>query len=248
MKFSAPKLVRAYLFLYYQPTDVRQLTFDIEAVLNKELPGRYTPALVLPTSEIDPNTPSVIFTSIHGHSMLFFSKTNLSLQVNFSQDWQIDFDRCKGYVKDRIAPLFKIIQSIDKFKPTYSGITLFVELKSEGSIRDISLYLLSKVCHKETDVEDIYSVEFKKTSVRDGLYFLNVSQSVYDKRNIINPLQIYDKMPDRDIYEAGVQIVCDLNDRYAFNNIEDYTTNESSLQKALDLAFSSIKKEITKIR
>lgn len=84
--------------------------------------------------------------------------------------------------------------------------------------------------------------------MRDGLYFLNVSQSVYDKRNIINPLQIYDKMPDRDIYEAGVQIVCDLNDRYAFNNIEDYTTNESSLQKALDLAFSSIEKEITKIR
>ncbi|WPM31560.1 hypothetical protein IAE16_06975 [Hydrogenobacter sp. T-2] len=55
-------------------------------------------------------------------------------------------------------------------------------------------------------------------------------------------------MPDRDIYEAGVQIVCDLNDRYAFNNIEDYTTNESSLQKALDLAFSSIEKEITRIR
>lgn len=44
MKFSAPKLVRAYLFLYYQPTDVRQLAFDIEAVLNKELLGRYTPA------------------------------------------------------------------------------------------------------------------------------------------------------------------------------------------------------------
>ncbi len=220
--------------------DIRRRANDFEDKLGENPDLTYGQPQVIPIpDELDPEMPRLIFSSKHGSSQIIISQINLILNVNYSPDWQVDIARGKKYLLKRMGMLFQLLSVIKDIKFYFSGLSTRVMLPTEETDHNIIKNIASKYI-KNCCLESIHEINIKLTSVVNSNYFSNIVIQNYRTWIFGEPQQNIVRLPNNMVNERGIQISGDMNDRYAFNERNDYYSNEEAAKEIFNHAFREI--------
>jgi len=210
------------------------------------LSDRYSIPQVLPIPDyFEPNAPRLIFESTHGFSQIVISQLNITLNVTYSQDWQINTDLRLNYLHDRSESLFNLLAELG-IKATYCGLLTSCVLPSTYDDAQI-LSKLADSCEYKLPDGEINEVIIKNTSIVDHRYFSHIELSNYRKW----PLEAGVIPPQRFVsakaIERGLSLSGDFNDRFAFNEQNGYFTSLESINSIIDFGTRHVQSNINKI-
>jgi hypothetical protein len=105
--FEEPRYIQnSFSIAFSRQFDIRRRALDFE----DRLKGIYLAPFVLPVpDEFDPEAVRIVFGSQNGYSQVHISQINISLQVNYSSDWQVDIAKGQAYLIERAATLFDVL-------------------------------------------------------------------------------------------------------------------------------------------
>jgi hypothetical protein len=215
------------------------------------LSNGYSPPQIIPVpDDMDPGVPRLLFTSKHGFSQIVVSQISVSLNVPaYSPDWQTDVPRIKAYLMDRIPVLYSLLAEVEG-KPYYSGLDITVQLATEAEQGDVALRMAERMFRQAVD-QGIYDFAAKVSSVVADQFFSNVTWQNYRKWPITESSSIMGGLPVRFprslVVERGVEIQCDFNDRYAFNEREAYHTSLDIAEDLINRGFDAIADAVTMV-
>lgn len=233
--FDHPRYIASsFTVTFPRQTKIRQQALAIE----KHLEGRYNPPLMLPVpDEFDPSAPRMIFASQSGYSQLIITQVSTILNTTYSPQWQIGTQNSEPYANQHVGYVFGLLSALKINRPSICGFTVHVRLSTEEDNRALLEFLINRFL-KDTDNEGIHDVEVRKTRVIRDTFFSNVVTHNYRLWNQAEPLQGTLKLSDEDVVERGVEVVVDVNDRYAFNERASYRTTLDTARQVLAVGFS----------
>lgn len=238
--FEEAKYIKcSFSIIFERQPDIRRHANDFEDMLK----GRYFQPQIVPVpDDLDSEVPRMIFGSEHGYSQIIVSQVNLTLNVTFSPDWQVDIKKGKNYLKERVPILFELLALLKDSRPHFCGLTTRVNLpaKTDDSI------VLSHLSHKFLKNENrnnVYDVFFKTTCIIDDKFFCNNQIQNYRLWNIPEQQEIK-RLSRSKAIERGIQIVEDFNDRYIFNEQNDYVSTPDIANTIIEKGFIEIEKII----
>jgi hypothetical protein len=215
--------------------------------LEDALKDTYQPPLVVPIpDEVDPAIPRLVFTSRHGFSQIVASQVNLGFNVRFSDDWQDDEAKVRSYLEDRTKVLYDLVPILDQARPKYCGLSVVGRLTAPASDEE-NLAVLSRLL-PWVEAAAVHGVEAKATYVVSGHYFRNIQVRNFrfipqaDEQEDIPPL------PDGTATFRGVEVVCDCNDRRAYNEMEGYVSPPEAREVVIDLTFAGLSEAAAMLR
>ena len=215
--------------------NIRESIFNLE----KHLRGFQKPFTLVPLPADAPlDIPRIITVSENRHSQLVFQGNSAQIITNFDDNYNKDIEKCLEYMKDRCSMLIdslRIIgaESAGRPKFYFSGLSLSLLFDMEDGINDpieyISNHFLQLKSNMTTD-----EAEFRVALIAEKSFYINI---------MVQNLRIFSKEPDErgslagvDVQKNVLQVVFDINDRYAFNTISGYNSSEETAQKVIKLA------------
>lgn len=225
--------------------NIRERVFDFEV----KLKGKYQPAQVFPIIEqIEPEMPRFAFVSVGGHSTVNVSQISASMMVRYSGDYLRDYHKCEKYLKERIDIVYPIVRKITDNDIKYCGLLTKVKyVIDKNKEKELLRYLCEKFMSEANYDENITNVNLKYTIIKNDTYFLNFFISD-DKRYIsdkIIPVPV--SLSELKLENLGIQVVLDINDRWAFNKDKMYKTTKQGIEKILKLTRDIIYKKLDRI-
>ena len=76
------------------------------------------------------------------------------------------------------------------------------------------------------DTSDLYDYQFRITKVREDKYFSNLIITNYRSWTLEDVPHLLTRIPLDKVTERGIQIIADYNDRYIYNEQDDYTSTD----------------------
>lgn len=216
---------------YARQPQIRRQANEFEDLLREN----YGQPQVFPVpDELDPRVPRIIFSSTHGFSQISVSQINTSLTVNYSQDWQTDRERRRTYLQDRTNLIFDALERAGQIAPLYTGLSTLVHLPFEIADRELPGLLDTYLTGKSAD--GLFDVSYKRVFVIDFMFFHNV---------VVENYRTWKKQADEryrsaDAIARGISISGDFNDRYAFNEIDGYSTTREMSVRIIDEGLNAI--------
>jgi len=174
---------------------------------------------------LEPEIPRMIFGSKHGYSHIIFSQMTMTLNVIYSPDWQSDIRRGQTYLLNRAMVLFDLLDLMDEKKPFFCGLTTRVQIPSSLPDADVLSYLEEILLSRKTG-GNVHDFELKEVAVHEDKYFSNVLIQNY--RIWEDALPKVMRLSRKNSITRGIQIIGDFNDRYAFNEEENYYSSKDS--------------------
>lgn len=227
--------------------DIRRKANDIEDILKSSLEGHYSQPQIIPIpDELDPQVPRIIFGSTHGFSQIVISQINVSLNVRYSEDWQLDISKGQEYLQRRVPVLFKIVDSLKDIMPYFSGCTTKVVLHTKED-DDLILKQISNIFLKETELRKTHDIQLKITKIISDQFFSNITISNLREWQLIEPPLGIPRLSRKDAATKGIQIIGDYNDRYAFNENKKYLTEVGLVDKIISKGLAEINVMIRKL-
>lgn len=224
---------------------IRKNGFDFE----NQLKNLYLqPQIINIPDDINPDMPRIIFTSKHGHSQIIISQVNFVFNVNYSDDWQLDISKGREYLVDKISILFDLLEIIEEKSPFFCGLSTLVQIPAQEEDKKVISHIYN-LFSSDGNIfsSDIYEFQLKTSKVIEENFFSNISVQNYRNWNIdINSEEI-SKLSSNTIVESGIQIMGDFNDRYAFNEIESYSSKKDIANKIIELGLNEINNKIKTI-
>lgn len=214
--------------------DIRRRVNELEDALGKGCPHGYmSPQLIPIPDEMGPDVPRVIFSSINGYSQIFISQTAISMLVSYSEDWQVQHERCVAYIRQRAVVLFDLLAALDA-KPYYTGVSTRMRLISPGpdshGVKAVA-GLLQQVEH----AEELNEANVRWSQTQEPNCFRNISiQSI---RSWGPNASVLDRLKDIDAISTGVEISSDVNDRRGYNELADYCTSRDKCLTLINFGF-----------
>lgn len=239
--FEPPHVLSNTLSLFFEKQDdIKGRSKEMENILNELLPNTYSLSAVLSIpDQADPSLPRIVFNSAVDYSQVFVSQINITIQVNYPEDGQADFTKIKQDVARRMSVLFNIARKAN-LECLYGGILSSVVLYFNGEDRELIEILSKKLLR--IDYTNTHDIEIKITTC-EGKFYKNLTyRNFRDWDTQIHYHTI--RLSDRDIKRRGVLIVCDYNDRYAYNESVDYKTSESITDDIIEGTFNTINESI----
>lgn len=221
--FAAPRYVHnGFSIAFPRQPDIRRKANSFEDLLNAKLPDHYSQPQVIPVpDDLDPEFPRMIFGSKHGFSQIVISQTNLAFGVQYSPSWQTDAENRRKYLDVRIPVLFDLLAVLGVTHPYFCGLNTKVHMASKATDHELVRHL-SRVFLREDAADNIYDLQVKNTSVIGERYFSNTVLQNYRIWSMDNKPSGLPRLPNEEAIERGIQIDGDFNDRYAFNESDDY--------------------------
>ncbi len=245
---EARYIQNSFSITFKRDPQIRRKANLFEDLLQEKLQGHYSqPQLIAIPDDFEPEIPRLIFSSSHGFSQIIVSQISMTLNVNYSPDWQIDSSKGRNYLKQRIEALFSLLARIDEIHPSFSGLITRVQLAAKGSEEEFLQYMRDRI-RFEFIADQLHDVMFKETTVHQGLFFNNLT--VQNFRNW-RPQQIMSDIPRYPHQAAtgkGVEIISDFNDRYAYNESPDYMSSGETGQTIIETGLSLTDKVIAKLK
>jgi hypothetical protein len=244
--FVNPRYIQnSYTINFQRQPRVRRKANDIEDFINSQLGNHYSQPEVIPVpDEIDPIVPRLIFGSIHGFSQIILTQINISINVNYSPDWQVNIELGKDYLKHRVAVLYDLVTNILDSKALFSG--LVTRLHVFNNNRDDNLeYLSSILLHDSLRSEHIHDIEQKITTVYNNSFFSNLFIRNLRLLEMNKAIEIIPRLPDNKCKTSGVEIIGDFTDRYSYNENRRYYSSPSVAAGIIDSGVSEIQRAIS---
>ncbi len=237
--FSRPRFISNSFSVIFPPrAQIRRLANAIEDIVTKA--GYFQPHIIPVPDEFDNEVPRILFGSEHGFSQIVISNTNISLNINYSPDWQLNIELGQKYLSDRIEILFRILSEAINASPIYCGLITKVRLASKADI-DTCINILSEKHLTDQVKTSLREIKIKRTIIEDEKYYYNVTINNYRTwKDEIGKTGIR-HLHDNKIIEHGLEITTDFNDRHSFNKdiAEEYQTNIDAALVVLERGIKS---------
>lgn len=205
-----------FSIVFDRQLDIRRKSSEFEDILS----GNYQqPQIINVLDEFQPEVPRITFNSKHSYSQIIISQISITLNVNYSPDWQGNINLGRVYLTGRVPLLFDLVGSIKRqgkvIRPHFCGLLTLVRIPSElddtGILEFLAKYLSVTIKARET-----HDLQRKITSIRANKYFSNLTIENYRTWQIEDLSAGITKLPRSAAIERGVQISGDFNDRYAY--------------------------------
>ncbi len=233
--FDLPQYIQNSFSVFFerQPS-IRRKAETFETLLE----ATYDPPLVLPIpDEQDPEIPRMIFSSKTGYSQIVISQVSIALNVQYSNDFQIDISKGRTYLFERVPTLFQLLSKLNT-GANYCGFATIVNLPCDRDDTTIIDHLITKFL-KNIDDTDIYDAQFKTTKQIDKLFFSNITVANYRGWKTGVP-QKNARFSEVDVVERGVQVVGDYNDRYAYNEKKGYSSGNTKFKPIIENGLEAV--------
>lgn len=197
-------------------------------MLEPKLLEYFLPINILPIPDDAPNEiPRVLMTTKNGHSNIQISPQAITMVTNFDGEFTKNWDLCLQYLKERIDKILEIAQELSNSeKFLFSGLTTNLVVDTEENVVEKLKNKLLKV--KASD--GLYDINCKLTLTKED-YYINITY-MNNREMEINQVTL---KPIREV-KNELHIVLDINDRFAFNNIADYSSDKSKINHILEIS------------
>ncbi len=242
--FEKPKYIRNSLNVVFpQQLDIRRRANEFE----DKLKGQYVQPQIIPVpDDLDPNVPRLIFGSKRGFSQIIISQNNLMLNVTYSPDWQVDISKGRQYLLERVPILFDLLEMLEEREPYFCGLTTVVRLPA-GKDVNTTLKYMADLLLGDLDAQGLHDIRLKTTTVILDQFFSNITLRNYHVWGVEGNQQRILRLSRKKVIEQGIEIEGDFNDRYSFNEAEDYLSSQDVAKKIIDRAFAEMSKEIERV-
>lgn len=229
------------VFFQRQPS-IRRKADAFETILE----ATYDPPLVLPIpDDQDPEVPRLVFSSKTGYSQIIISQISIALNIQYSNDFQIDISKGRAYLFERVPTLFQLLGKLS-ISANYCGFATVVHLPSDRDDKAIVDHLVAKFL-TNLDVVDTYDAQFKTTKLVDRTFFSNISVQNYRAWKLGAVPQQGLRVSEENITGRGVQIAGDYNDRYAYNEKKGYSSGKDKVKPIIEGGLEAIAQMISRI-
>lgn len=223
---------------------IRRAANDFE----DRLKGTYFQPQIVPVpDDLDPEIPRIIFGSEHGFSQIVISQVSVMLNVIYSEDWQVDFDRGYAYLNERVPLLFDLTQILGNVNLHFCGLTTEVKIASKSEQSTVLDHLAQRML-KDAKSQGAHDIQVKRTNVVDNKFFSNVSIGNYRTWAIPELPSPIVPLANQKVVEHGIQVIGDFNDRHAFNERSGYATNAKTGLDVVRRGGSEIRQVVQSIR
>lgn len=203
---------------------------DIEDTLDKE----YTIAVLgNDLEDIDKNlvneVPMVIAHKCNGQEIIEFCNNKVKISINFDEKLENNINGALKYVRYTINSVLEFLQKIDGIEFRFSGV--YCTIIVEEMRRPVEL-LKGKLAEKVSNVmesKEVYDISSKLTFVEEESHFINIKLS-----NIRGNMQL-DNQQGLTQKINCLSVELDINDRYGFNEYDNYKSSPSSMEKNLEI-------------
>ena len=239
---KAKYIQNSFNIFFSRQTEIRRSANVIE----DKLKGRYFQPHIVPVpDDLDPEVPRMIFGSEHGFSQIIVSQVTLVLNVTYSPDWQIDISKGRQYLFERVPILFELLDILKGEKPHFCGLSTRVHLSTKTEDKKIIEHL-EKLFLKNS-MNSIYDVQLKITNVLSQRFFSNITVQNYRSWKLEGPRQGVVRLPQNEVSDHGIEISCDFNDRYAFNENNEYYTSRENAEAIIEGGLNETKRIIIQV-
>lgn len=236
------KLEKITFNLFYPKlSDIRRKFLELE----EELCDYFvSPFNLLPIpDDAPPEIPRITAKSKHGHSQLSISLINVQINIDFDENFNRDFDECFKYMNKRIRKVIDIFSKYSDGMFIFSGIT--TKIMFDELYDDPIKLITDKFVKLQSNVEP-YRITNKFTYLLEDKYFVNID---------ISNLRVYEGIikKDKNIKPEiikkrhWISVVLDVNDKYAYNHVKQYYTNQSSINRIIEITKDLLYNKINKV-
>lgn len=200
---------------------IRRRDHDFE----DRLSGQYFQPQIIPVpDDFSPEVPRMIFGSEHGFSQIIVSQINISLNVSYSPDWQIDISKGKEYLNEKIPILFDLVESLEGAEANFCGFNTKVRLTSSADDKSILSHIAKLFLSGDAEA-NLHDLQIKKTSTCSEQFYSNQTVSNYRVWKSPESQAVVPHLSQNQIIERGIEITGDYNDRYGYNQNLGYESN-----------------------
>lgn len=198
----------------------------------------YGPPQILPVpDEFDPRVPRIVFGSSHGYSQLLVSQLSVSLQVTYSPDWQTDDAKRRSYVIERADLLWKIIEVLKIPEVSYSGLTNVTRAQTLADDSKLIRWFRNRLRVDLGSSHPLYTLSVRSAEEIDGRFYSNFTCENYRMWSLDTAIGEDARLPNKDVVDRGVAILGEFNDRLAWNEKSDYSSNRETTRQVIDKGF-----------
>ncbi|MCC6453335.1 MAG: hypothetical protein IT328_00180 [Caldilineaceae bacterium] len=242
--FAEPKFAQGgFSIIFPRKPEIRRLANKLEDVLK----GQYNqPTILGVPDDFEPEVPRLIFSSTHGFSQVAISQVSISLNVmSFSPDYQLSNESRRVYLEERVPLMFELLKECQIDRPSFVGLNYRVRIEGIDVSDEQILQKLSRSLLGNSYKASLIDIETKSTEIVEQKYYFNVAIANYRDWPDESQQSGVVRRPYSSAIGRGIQVLIDYNDRYAFNEVDDYfTTQETAseiITKAYEMAHSTLK-------
>jgi len=194
----------------------------------------YNEPSILPIPDDAPrDIPRIIMQSEHGYSQITISPEVISFIVTYDEAFSSDWNKCEKYLieKKEIIEKFLVASGINKIK--YCGVYTTYQYENITPESNATSVIQESLLNSIAIQDVIYDINCRMTYTINDTYYVNIS---YEN------VRLYPE--DTDLYSAGflneetlnaLAVTVDVNDRFAFNNKQQYESSTDVLEKLICL-------------
>ncbi len=224
--------------------NIRESIFKLE----KQLDGFQKPFTLVPLPTDAPlEIPRIITVSDNRHSQLSFHGSSAQITTNFDNRYNSDIEKCLSYMKNKCSMLIDslmIIGAEQEGMPKFyfSGLSLSLLFDHTDGIDNPIDYISDHFLRLNSNMAKD-EAEIRVAFIAEKSFYINI---------LLQNLRIFSKEPDErgslagiDVQKNVLQVVIDVNDRYAFNTIPGYLSSKETSKKVIELTEKLAKMNIT---
>ncbi len=231
-----------FSIFFERDTSIRKKVFSFEDVFCSKYIKPFQ--LLQVPDEAPQEIPRIQAKSINGHSQIIISQSNLSINTNFDNGWEKDWNKCREYLKNNIELTYTSLNKAGFSVFLYTGliINLFVKFDNQSQV----IEHLNGIFLKKDNTKDLYDINLKFTYKMADKYYINYNFSnstKYSQKGIIprfSPVYL-------DVLAHGLSVNIDVNDRFSFNFMKDYLSNVNEGVILLDILNNIMNNQISDI-
>lgn len=226
---------------YNKIDGIKRAYYNNEEIL-KEF---FNEATVLPVPDDAPvEIPRIIIKTLNEHAQLNISPVATTFLVRYDSGYEENWKECAEYIKKRMAPVFKLLNTLTNNNYNYIGLVsnvIYDEVKS-GSAEKLTNTLLNS-----QKIKDIYDIYIKYTFTENENMFVNI---ILQNARIFKEGTVFDTPGALRISEQvseSIGAIIDINDRYGFNNCENYQSSCEKLEELMSCMSNIIENKLAKL-
>ena len=230
-------------FWFNKVTDIKNKIEIFEEELNEYFHG--INSIGVP-ADISPDYPRLTAISDGGHTNLKVSMINLQITTNFDKDYNCNYEDCFNYVRNRIFKIYNLLANKLDITVLYGAILAMCEVDCSNPMHIIKKNLLSQklngdYCDSGVRISEIIDNKFYENSSFNTTKQISIKKEIGDFKNIIIPLI---SLNNAIVEKKGISISYELNDKYSFDNNDDYHLDYENLKQMITTAQENITNKI----
>lgn len=201
-------------------------------------------------ADLDPTIPRITGQSGSGHSTFLMSTVNARIATKYDMNFSEDYDKCFEYIEERVKKLYELLNE-KNVSVIYSAIFINLEKDAVNPINQIRKSLINKSIKND----NLNEIGMRMVSIDENNFYKIIAINNSRDYTIQKELKTGDNtiifplisLKDAQITNECISISYELNDKYSFDNKENYNNSMETLNKMLKKAKEDIKSNIEKL-